>query len=101
MLWVPLVANVPLQPPEAVQEVALVELQVNVDAAPLSTAVGAAVSDPVGSGETAAVGDLDPPHAARSSAATTATIGVNPRMRDIPSESYYIIHFVEVAGPGR
>jgi len=35
-------------PPEAVHEVALVELQVNVEAAPLSTAVGFAISVAVG-----------------------------------------------------
>jgi hypothetical protein len=41
---------VPLQPPEAVHEVALVEFQVSVEAAPLTTAVGFAVSVAVGTG---------------------------------------------------
>ncbi len=53
MLCVPLVALLPLHPapvPEAVQEVALVELQVSVDAAPLATDVGFAVSVTVGMG---------------------------------------------------
>jgi hypothetical protein len=36
----PVVALLPLQPPDAVQEVALVEDQVNVDVAPLSTVLG-------------------------------------------------------------
>jgi hypothetical protein len=37
---VPLVATGPLQPPEAVHVVALLELQVNVDIAPLATVAG-------------------------------------------------------------
>jgi hypothetical protein len=48
VLCVPLVACVPLQAPEAVHEVALVELQVNVAALPLATDVGDAVSMTVG-----------------------------------------------------
>ena len=40
----PLVARVPDQPPEAVQEVALVELHVSVEAPPEATLVGFAVS---------------------------------------------------------
>jgi hypothetical protein len=47
---VPLVAFVPLQPPEAVQDVALVELQVNVEDPPLVVVVGLAVSMAVGTG---------------------------------------------------
>jgi hypothetical protein len=39
---VPLVASVPLQPPEAVQAVALVDDHVKVDAAPLLTVLGLA-----------------------------------------------------------
>jgi hypothetical protein len=44
VLCVPLVAFVPLQLPEAVHEVAFVELHVSVDAAPLATDVGFALS---------------------------------------------------------
>ena len=51
----PLVALVPLQPPVAVHEVALVELQVNVEAVPLATEVGFAVSVTVGAGTTVTV----------------------------------------------
>jgi hypothetical protein len=40
---VPLVGNVPLQPPEAVQDVALVELQVSMEVPPLGTLVGFAI----------------------------------------------------------
>ena len=55
VLCVPLAANVPLQPPEAVQDVALVELQVSVEAPPLATLVGFAVSVAVGTGLAAIV----------------------------------------------
>jgi len=44
VLCEPLVASLPLQPPEAVHKVALVETQVNVDAAPLLTVLGLAAS---------------------------------------------------------
>jgi hypothetical protein len=46
----PLVAFAPVQPPEAVQLVASVELQVNVDEPPVATVPGAAVSVAVGAG---------------------------------------------------
>jgi hypothetical protein len=48
VLCVPLAGCVPLQPAEAVQEVALVELHVNDDALPLATEVGEAVKVTVG-----------------------------------------------------
>ena len=48
--WLPLVALAPLQPPEAVQVVASVELHVNVDDPPLLTLVGLAVRVTVGAG---------------------------------------------------
>jgi hypothetical protein len=44
VLWLPLVALVPFQFPEAVHEVALVELHVSVEAPPLTTEAGFAVS---------------------------------------------------------
>jgi hypothetical protein len=62
--WVPLVALVPLQPPEAAQEVALVELHVSVEVPPLATVVGFAVNVTVGVGATLTVAVavlLDPP----------------------------------------
>jgi hypothetical protein len=49
------VGNVPLQPPEAVQAVALVELQVSVDVPPGATTVGLAVKVAVGAGSTVTV----------------------------------------------
>jgi len=53
VLRLPLVACAPVQLPEAVQAVALVELHVSVDAAPLATEVGAAARVTVGTGELA------------------------------------------------
>ena len=47
----PLGASLPLQPPEAVQDVALVEDQVSVDVAPLATVLGLALSVTDGAGE--------------------------------------------------
>ena len=46
--WVPLVAFVPPQPPEALHEVAFVELHASVEPAPLAIEVGLAVSVTVG-----------------------------------------------------
>jgi len=47
----PAVASAPLQPPEAVQAVALVEDQVSADVAPLLTVAGFAVRVTAGAGE--------------------------------------------------
>jgi hypothetical protein len=55
VLWLPLEPRTPLQPPEAVQEVALVELHVSVEAFPEATAVGAADRVAVGVGITVTV----------------------------------------------
>ena len=55
VLCVPLVALAPLQPPEAVQEAALVELHVSVDVPPLAIEVGFAVNVTVGAGTTVTV----------------------------------------------
>ena len=55
MLYVPLAALVPLQAPEAVHEVALVEDQVKVDPLPLATLVGFALIETVGGGVAATV----------------------------------------------
>ena len=57
-------AIVPLQPPVAAHEVALVELHVSVEAAPLATEVGFAVNVTVGAGTTVTVAvaiELVPP----------------------------------------
>jgi hypothetical protein len=50
--WLPLGALAPLQPPEAVHEVALVEVHVNVETPPLATEAGFAVSVTVTGGST-------------------------------------------------
>jgi hypothetical protein len=50
VLSLPLVPFVPLQPPEAVQLVALVELHVSVEVPPLATLVGLALSVTVTAG---------------------------------------------------
>jgi hypothetical protein len=50
VVWEPAVVSEPLQPPEAVQAVALVEDQVNADVAPLFTVVGFAVKVTAGAG---------------------------------------------------
>jgi hypothetical protein len=46
----PLIGSLPLQPPDAAQEVALVELQVNVALLPLVTVLGLAEMSTVGTG---------------------------------------------------
>jgi hypothetical protein len=50
VLCVPLAVFVPLQPPEAVHDVALIELQVSVEAPPLAIRLGLAVSVALGMG---------------------------------------------------
>jgi len=52
VLCVPLLASKPLQPPEAVHEAALVELQLSVEALPEATAPGEAIRLAVGTGAT-------------------------------------------------
>jgi hypothetical protein len=67
---VPLVPSVPVHAPEAVQEVALVEDQLNVELPPLATLVGLADSDTVGAGaDTVTVADCeaDPPDPVQAS----------------------------------
>ena len=48
--WLPEVALVPVQPPEAVQDVALVDDHVSIELLPAFTAVGFAASVTVGAG---------------------------------------------------
>ena len=60
----PLLANAPPQPPEAVHDVALVELHISVEVPPLATVDGSAVKLAVGMTATATVavaGALVPP----------------------------------------
>lgn len=80
VLWVPLVASVPLHAPEAAHDVALLEDQVRSLDAPGLTVVGEALMDAVGTG----AGELEllpppPPQEASSATAPTSRIlGVNP-----------------------
>jgi hypothetical protein len=69
VLRVPLTGNVPLQPPDAAQEVEFVELQVNMELAPPLTAVGKALNVAVG-GPGAAP---SPPQAASNNTAAAGT----------------------------
>ena len=55
MDWEPLVPRVPVQPPEAVHEVALVELQLRVELPPNATVVGLALKLTVGAGDVVTV----------------------------------------------
>jgi hypothetical protein len=81
VLWLPLVATAPVQPPEALHDVASVELQVNMAASPLLTVVGEALIDALsGSGFAVSGTDPDPPQAAKSSAAPIAIAGAKQRI---------------------
>jgi hypothetical protein len=81
VLWLPLFANAPVQPPEALHDEALVELQVNMAAAPLLTVVGDVLIEAVGAGGAEATGaDPDPPQAARSSAGPIVITGAKQRV---------------------
>jgi len=78
--WLPEVALVPVHPPEAVQEVALVEDQVSIEDPPLATDVGIAESDTAGVvgvvGVVAAGAEAElavPPPQAESTEASTGT----------------------------
>jgi hypothetical protein len=51
MVRAPLGSSVPVHPPDAAHEVALVEVQVKVADLPLATELGAALIDAVGAGE--------------------------------------------------
>jgi len=85
---VPLAALVPLQPPLAVHEVALVELHVKVAAAPLSTTVVDTLSTAVGSDGTGVAGvDPEPPQAAKVNAAALVHAVIKNRIRPSLSSS--------------
>ena len=56
----PLMGSLPAQPPDAVQAVALVELQLNVELLPAATVAGLALSATVGAlADTVTVADCD------------------------------------------
>jgi hypothetical protein len=57
--WEPLIPTAPDQPPDALQEVALVEDQVKVELPPEDTLAGLALKETVGGAETVIVADCD------------------------------------------
>ena len=71
--WLPEIALVPVHPPEAVQEVTLVEDQVSIEVPPLVTDVGFAASDKVGVVAGAEAELAVPPPQAESTEAITGT----------------------------
>jgi hypothetical protein len=74
VLRLPLVASVPLQPPEAVQDVALVEDHVSVAEPPAATVVADAMRLAVGNGVPAAELPPPPPHADSTDTAASRMI---------------------------
>ena len=89
VLWLPLAASVPLQPPEALQDVALLELHVSVDSLPLATAVGEALIDALGSELVRVV--TASPQAANSSAAPITETRIKNRIASPNFCSSYVI----------
>jgi hypothetical protein len=102
--WLPLVARAPLQPPLAVQPVALVELQVSVADSPLAIEAGAALSVTAGTGDvtvTVTVRLLVPPGPVhvnvKSDVAFSAAVGSLPLTAFAPdhaSEAVQLVAFV-------
>jgi hypothetical protein len=83
----PLVATVPLQPPEAVHDVAFVELQLRVEVLPEAMLVGDALSDTVGA-TTAAL--EPPPQAARTRHAPPVTAVATKRLQGTAQYEVFI-----------
>ena len=94
VLLEPLVSRAPLHPPEAVHEVASVDVQVSVAVSPLTTLVGAAVMEAVGTG-VIAVGPTVPPHAANTNVAARAKNLKQTRIASLGFFQSYVIgkHF--------
>jgi hypothetical protein len=83
VLCVPLVASVPLHPPEALQDVAYVEVQVSVTESPASIVVVDAFIDTIGNGAEAD----PPPQAANNKKAA------NIHSREINRMTYQVVFF--------
>jgi hypothetical protein len=108
VLWVPLVANVPVQPPDAVQAVASVELQVSVAAPPLVMLVVETASAAVGvlAGATSTVTDLvsvvppDPVHSSEYVvfwvSKPVLCVPLVATAPDQPPEAVHAVAFVEL-----
>jgi hypothetical protein len=94
VLWVPLVASVPLHAPDAAQEVALLEDQVSSLGAPGLTVVGEALMDAVGTGGGGL--ELPPPQeASRAAVLTSRILGINPRN---PCSTFGVLRTVHARG---
>ncbi len=97
----PLVASLPDQAPEAVQEVAFVEVQASVELAPLATVLGLTVKRTVGVGDvTETVADCAalPPAPTQVSvyvaAALSAPVDDEPLMASVPDQAPEAVHEV-------
>ncbi len=94
MLWLPFSAFVPLQPPEAVQLVELVELHVNFDELPEATVFGAAVN--VTEGHGTAVPPIFfttlPPAPTQVNRNVTYSLGVKGPMLAVPESGFAPLH---------
>jgi hypothetical protein len=90
VLWLPLRAFVPLQPPEAVQLVELVELHVNFDELPEATVFGAAVNVTEGHGTTVPpiFFTTVPPAPTHVSRNVTYSLGVKGPMLAVPESGF-------------
>ena len=107
VLEVPLTAIVPLQAPEAVQEVALLADQLNVELAPLEMLVGLALNDTVGATVATGVTVTDcaalPPVPVQVRVycvvAVTAAVALAPLIGSVPlhpPDAVQLVAFVEV-----
>jgi hypothetical protein len=113
VLWLPLNASDPLQPPDAVQEAALLEVHVRVDDAPTATAAGDAFSVTAGWGRRfteAITGAVMPPGPAHVIEYTVVTVNgpvlwlplvarVPPQPPDAVHESAFVELHVNVELP--
>jgi hypothetical protein len=88
LLWLPLLASVPLQPPEAVQELAFVALQVRVVASPRLTTLLATLSETCAIAGCAVEEPPPPPHATNIMVAAAPTNGVENRILPLNIFSY-------------
>jgi hypothetical protein len=101
VLWLPLSTSEPLQPPDAVQEVALLEVHVRIDDAPAATAAGDAVNVTVGWGRmftTATTGAVTPPGPRHVSAYTVVAVNGPvlwlPLVASVPLQPREAVHEV-------
>lgn len=99
VVCVPLVASGPVQPPDAVQLVAFVELQVSIVVLPLVTLVGFALMVTVGNGATvtSVVAFASPPAPVQSSVKLLLT--VRGALASLPEVAFVPLHAPEAVQP--